>query len=112
MLLPKEKVYVAVLENSDTGLADPDVVARKAAAIAVGRYALAPEVYLEVTREGDKFFARVTGFRKLAMLSMSETAFFPNDVDAEVHFSKNASGKSEQLLLRQEGQDMPAKRVN
>lgn len=37
MRLPKEKVYVAVLENSDTGLVDPDVVARKAAAIAVGR---------------------------------------------------------------------------
>lgn len=230
MRLPKEKVYVAVLENSDTGLVDPDVVARKAAAIAVGRpypeikvitlkpaildayagvyaindkagytirnfegnlllqrtgrpaqrmlayspngflientlttaefergpkgeaqlvlndggesksvherasavepartvvtmthaqfdgyvgrYALAPEVYLEVTREGDKFFAQVTGFRKLAMLPMSETAFFSNEVDAEVRFSKDASGKTEQLVLRQEGQDMPAKRVN
>jgi len=230
MRLPKEKVYVAVLENSDTGLVDPDVVARKAAAIAVGRpypeikvitlkpaildayagvyaindkagytirnfegnlllqrtgrpaqrmlayspngflientlttaefergpkgdaqlilndggesksmyerasaakpartvvamttaqfdayvgkYALAPEVYLEVTREGDKFFAQVTGFRKLAMLPMSETAFFSNEVDAEVRFSKDADGKTQQLVLRQEGQDMPARRVN
>lgn len=78
----------------------------------VGKYALAPEVYLEVTREGDKFFAQVTGFRKLAMLPMSETAFFSNEVDAEVRFSKDADGKTQQLVLRQEGQDMSAKRVN
>ncbi|WP_277346715.1 hypothetical protein [Janthinobacterium lividum] len=43
---------------------------------------------------------------------MSETAFFSNEVDAEVRFSKDASGKTEQLVLRQEGQDMPARRVN
>lgn len=57
-------------------------------------------------------FAQVMGFRKLAMLPMSETAFFSNDVDAEVRFSKDADGKTQQLVLRQEGQDMPAKRVN
>lgn len=54
----------------------------------------------------------MTGFRKLAMLPMSETAFFSNEVDAEVRFSKDADGKTQQLVLRQEGQDMPAKRVN
>lgn len=52
------------------------------------------------------------GFPKLAMLPMSETAFFSNAVDAEVRFSKDADGKTQQLVLRQEGQDMPAKRVN
>ena len=78
----------------------------------VGRYALAPDVYLDVTREGDKFFAQVTGFRKLAMLPMSDTAFLSNEVDAEVRFSKDGSGKTEQLVLGQEGQDMPARRVN
>lgn len=57
-------------------------------------------------------FAQVTGFRKLAMRPMSETAFFSNEVDAEVRFSKDADGKMQQLVLRQEGQDMPAKRVN
>ena len=65
-----------------------------------------------MTREGDKFFAQVTGFPKLAMLPMSETAFFSNAVDAEVRFSKDADGKTQPLVLRQEGQDMPAKRVN
>lgn len=35
--LPGQKVFVAVLSNADSGLASPDIVASKAAAIAIGK---------------------------------------------------------------------------
>ena len=42
---------------------------------------------------------------------MSETAFFSNQVDAELRFVKNADGAVQHAVLRQEGHDIPAIKV-
>ena len=52
-----------------------------------------------------------TGQSKAVLYPESETAFFRKDVDVEVIFVKNEAGRITGLIFRQEGQDLPAKRI-
>lgn len=52
-----------------------------------------------------------TGQSKAVLYPESETAFFRKDVDIEVIFVKNEAGRVTGLNFRQEGQDLPAKRI-
>lgn len=78
--------------------------------IYVGRYELAPGFVLEVKRDGEKMVAVGTGQPAIDILPLSDTVFFSNTVDAELHFEKNADGVV-QLVLHQGGQKMPGKRL-
>jgi CubicO group peptidase (beta-lactamase class C family) len=69
----------------------------------VGRYQLAPQFVLAMTREGDRYFAQATGQPKLEIFALNERTFFSNDVDAELHFDDAQPG---QLVLRQGGKDV------
>ena len=54
---------------------------------------------------------QATGQQKVEIFPLSETEFFPKVVEARIVFVKGADGKVDQLILKQGGRDMPAKRI-
>ena len=73
----------------------------------VGRYQLAPNFLIEITRDGERFFAQATNQTKIELFATSDTSFFMKVVDAKVDFTRNADG-SHTLILNQNGRTMPA----
>lgn len=74
----------------------------------VGRYQLAPGFILELSRDGDRYFAQATGQGKLEIFASSDTVFFARAVDAEVRFD---GGDSSYLVLHQNGRETRAPRL-
>ena len=74
----------------------------------VGEYEIAPGFFLYVTREGDRLLTQATGQEKVEVFPESETRFFLKDIDAQLEFVKDASGKVTGLILTQGGQKIPA----
>jgi hypothetical protein len=63
------------------------------------------------TREGDQLFAQATGQSKFQIYPEGEQQVFYKVVDAQITFETDSSGLASGLILRQNGADMPAKRV-
>jgi CubicO group peptidase (beta-lactamase class C family) len=135
---PKARIGVVVLANAETGagvddigmhLLNPKAPLLGAAAfqppkqrkeIAVnpklfdqyaGRYQLAPNFILTITREGDHLFAQATGQSKFELFAEGEKDYFLKVVDAQITFETDSTGKATQLTLHQMGRNMPAKRI-
>jgi len=64
-----------------------------------------------ITQKGDKLFGQATGQPAFELFPESKTKFFLKVVDAQVTFVSNDKGEVEQLVLHQNGQNMPGKRV-
>ncbi|WP_288378300.1 serine hydrolase [uncultured Massilia sp.] len=86
--------------------------ARKAVKIAnaafdakAGRYELRPGFVMELTREGERYFAQATGQGKLEIFPESETVFFSNVVDADIVF------EGEGMVLKQGGRSTPGRKL-
>ncbi|CAN7150580.1 serine hydrolase [Pseudoduganella sp. LjRoot289] len=77
----------------------------------VGRYEIAPNFIITVSRDGDKFVAQATNQPAFQIFPRSETRFFVKVVDAELQFDKDASGKVSQMVLHQNGRALPGKRL-
>jgi len=69
----------------------------------VGRYTLAPNLILTVTREGDRLMIQRTGQAKIEILPESETRFFMNGSSTKIDFMKTPNGRVIQLILQQGG---------
>ncbi|MBI3681550.1 MAG: serine hydrolase [Acidobacteria bacterium] len=76
-----------------------------------GKYELAPNVVMTVSREGARFLTQVTGQPQVEIYPESEAKFFVKVVDAQITFVKDATGKATELILNQSGRSMTAKRV-
>ena len=74
----------------------------------VGRYQLAPGFILELTRDGDRYYAQATGQGKLEIFAQDENVFFARAIEAEVRFD---GGDSSYLVLHQNGQQIRAPRL-
>lgn len=77
----------------------------------VGVYQLAPGFNIEITKEGGALFAQATAQGKLPLFAESETDFFYKLVDAQISFVRDASGKVNQIVLHQNGANVPGMRV-
>ena len=132
---PDEKVTVVVLRNADYGSPNPGQLSSDLAAIAfgekyvipapivevkvdpkiydayVGRYELAPNFILTISKEGDRLMAQATGQPPFELFPSSETKFFLKAVDAQITFVRDEAGKVTHLILHQGG-DRQAKRIN
>jgi len=73
-----------------------------------GRYQLAPGFILELTREGDRYYAQATGQGKLEIFAASDTVFFARAIEAEVRFD---GLDSSYLVLHQNGRQTRAPRL-
>jgi len=76
----------------------------------VGRYLLAPEVWVTVTRKGNRLFGQLTGLEGAEIFAESPTRFFSKAVDAQVTFKLGPDGRAVSLVLQQSGRDLPAER--
>ena len=125
---PDEKITIVVLRNADFGASDPGKVSQDLAAILlgekyeipttkpiakvdpkiydayVGDYQLAPNFILSVTRAGDRLMTQATGQGQLEIFPLSETKFFPKEMEATITFVKDESGKVTHLMLQQNGE--------
>ena len=77
----------------------------------IGKYAFAPAFVLTVTREGNRLMTQLTGQQKIEIFPESETQFFLRDVEAQITFIKDATGKVVELVLHQNGRDQRAQKV-
>ena len=128
--VPDERVYVAVLSNGAP--VDPGLVARKAAAIAVGkpfpewrRIEVDPEIlgrYVGVYRidesttrtvtvEDGRLYTMRSGSQRLEALPHSETGFFYEGSLTHFVFVRDDQGKVTHMLMYPEGADEPEKAV-
>lgn len=77
----------------------------------VGRYQLAPNFILTITREGDHFFEQATEQPKAEIFAESDHDFFLKIVDAQITFVTDSNGRATELILHQGGVDQHAKRI-
>jgi CubicO group peptidase (beta-lactamase class C family) len=78
----------------------------------LGAYQLAPGAVMTVTRDGEHLYGQITGQPRLELFAMNEREFFPKEVPAQLIFEVGADGKATQLILRQNGINRPAPRMN
>jgi CubicO group peptidase (beta-lactamase class C family) len=77
----------------------------------VGRYQLMPEFILTVTADKGQLYTQATGQGKVPAFPESETEFFLKIVDAQITFHADDEGRATSLTLHQNGQHIPAKRI-
>lgn len=77
----------------------------------VGAYLLAPNLTLQVSREGNRLFAQATGQDRFELFPDSSRDFFVTAFDATVTFDGEDQGRPTQLILRQGGADRVARRA-
>jgi len=130
-----EKITLVVLRNADYGSPNPGQITQDLAAIAfgekydiptqtvavkvdpkiyeayAGRYELAPNLILTITKEGDRLLAQATGQPQFELFPESETKFFLKQVEAKITFVKDNTGKVTHLILHQGG-EREAKRIS
>ena len=77
----------------------------------VGEYQLAPNFVIAITKEGNLLFGQATGQPRFSLHPEAETEFFLNEVDAQVSFVKDATGKVTHLILHQGGQNVKGDKI-
>ena len=75
-----------------------------------GRYELAPDFIITISREGEQLFAQATGQPRFELFAESETKFFAKVTEIQVTFVRAASGDVTELILHQGG-DRRARRL-
>jgi D-alanyl-D-alanine-carboxypeptidase/D-alanyl-D-alanine-endopeptidase len=76
----------------------------------VGTYVASPSAAFTVMRNGDQILIQLTGQAALPIYPSAKDAFYYKLVDAQVTFVRDANGKITQLILHQNGRDIPAVR--
>lgn len=77
----------------------------------VGEYELAPSFNLTITREGNRLYAQATGQPRIELFAEAETKFYITVVDAQITFVKDEKGQVRELILHQNGQNVPGRKI-
>jgi D-alanyl-D-alanine-carboxypeptidase/D-alanyl-D-alanine-endopeptidase len=77
----------------------------------VGRYQLAPNFILSVTRDGGHLYTQATGQPRFEIFAETVHDFFVKDFDAQLTFVVDANGRATSVVLHQGGRDAPANRI-
>ncbi len=76
-----------------------------------GRYRLAPEIHIVVSRDGDRLIVQATGQSADVAIPDSATTFFSRVSPVRLSFVKDGAGKVVRLVLHQPGRDLVAPRI-
>jgi len=76
-----------------------------------GDYELAPNFILSVTLEEGNLMVQATGQGKIEVYAEKENLFFSRVPDAKIEFTNDANGKTDKLILHQNGRHTPAKKI-
>ena len=77
----------------------------------IGRYEIAPNGVVEITKEGEKLMSQTTGQAKMELLPESEIEFFIKGFTASFIFVRDGTGRAAKLIINQEGQRVTAKKL-
>lgn len=77
----------------------------------VGKYELRPNFIVTISLDGDQLKAQATGQPAFEIFAQSETKFFTKAFPAQMTFNLGDSGKVDSLTLHQNGQNLPAKKI-
>ena len=77
----------------------------------IGRYQLAPNVVMAITRDGDHLYVQLTGQPVLEIFPEGARDYFLKVVDAQITFVTDSNGRATELVLHQGGRDQHAARV-
>ncbi len=78
----------------------------------VGQYQLAPKFIITIRRTGDQLEAQATDQPSVAIFPESKLKFFYKVVDAQLSFVTSAKGDVTGLVLHQNGQGVPGKKIS
>ena len=95
--VPTERVAI----NLDSGIYDAYV----------GQYEIAPNVVLDITKDGEKLMSQTTGQPKMELLPESEIEFFIKGFTAQFLFVRDGTGRVTKLIVNQDGQRATAKKL-
>ncbi|MDX2220526.1 MAG: serine hydrolase [Burkholderiales bacterium] len=87
------------------------ILAQKDFDVLVGEYQLAPNFILTISRDGDRYISQATNQGPIEIYAESDTKFFVKVINAELTFQKDAEGKATGLVLKQNGREMPARKI-
>jgi CubicO group peptidase (beta-lactamase class C family)/uncharacterized protein YneR len=76
-----------------------------------GEYEINSGFTIVILRRSDKLISQATAQPEVELFPESETRFFLKDVDAQVDFVRDATGRVTGLVLHQGGMDLPAKKI-
>ncbi|NHZ66054.1 serine hydrolase [Massilia genomosp. 1] len=131
--LPQQKVYVAVLSNTDAPKIQPDMVASKAAAIAIGNpfpdfkavkvdnalldayagtYRIDATAIRSFKRDDGKLLMQRTNRDPVTLTPYANDSFFMPASLTTFVFARNAKGEVSQVIVHSQGSDMINQRVN
>ena len=132
--LPEDETCIVVLDNQPNE-ANPSQIAQDIAATLIGKavtlpetkvaitvdttilhqyvglYQLSPTFSIAVTLDGGRLYGQATGQGKFELFAEKKDGFFLKVVQAKVEFVRGADDKVEKLILHQNGQDIPGKRL-
>jgi D-alanyl-D-alanine carboxypeptidase len=77
----------------------------------VGRYQIAPNFLVSITREGDHLYAQATGQERFELFAESAKEYFAKVALIQVSFKTDDHGKATEFVLHQGGQDITCKRL-
>lgn len=87
------------------GLFKEVIIDEKVLQAYVGKYELAPEFIITVTKNGNQMMAQATGQSEFEIFPKSENVFYLKVVEAQVTFNSNEDGKVVSMTLLQGGQE-------
>ena len=77
----------------------------------VGEYQLAPAFSIVITREDSTLYGQATGQERFRLFAKDAKEFFLRVVEARIVFERDAGGQVTQLVLYQNGQEIPGIKV-
>jgi hypothetical protein len=77
-----------------------------------GSYQFGPEFTLTFTREGSHFFSQATRQGQVEIYPENEHRYFSKDVGAQMTFQADAEGRATEVILRQNGREVPGTRLD
>ncbi len=78
----------------------------------VGRYQLAPDAFLTITRDGNHFLAQMSGQPKVEIFAQSHRNYFYKAFDAQIVFEPDADGNAKAAVLYYNGKISRARRLD
>jgi hypothetical protein len=77
----------------------------------VGEYQLSPQLSITITLENGRLQAEPTGQAKATLFAEARDAFFLRVVNAQIRFTRAASGEVTGLVLDQSGRQEPGRKI-
>jgi serine-type D-Ala-D-Ala carboxypeptidase/endopeptidase len=119
-ILEELSKYILGLINGNEGIADlPSFKKKEAIEVPesilqnyVGKYEVAPNVFADITREGNNLFVQITGQPRFDLHAYEEIKFALKVMDAQIEFTMDENGQVNGLILSQGKNKVPGIRVN